>query len=100
MATGTASALLTSSATAFTPRKEFQRSNNATHRFALLAFNGPDILRLSSFSADVLGSLRTVFEQQRVYRGFTEDQELKVAEFFLADKLWTGKNTRYASERA
>ncbi|KAG8992418.1 hypothetical protein FRB94_011608 [Tulasnella sp. JGI-2019a] len=87
--------LLPSSAGPFTPRREFQKSHNTPHHFALLAFNGADILRLSNFPANVISALRKLFEEQHLFRGFRDDEELGVSEFIMADKVWTsGKSSR------
>ncbi|KAG8870799.1 hypothetical protein FRB98_001344 [Tulasnella sp. 332] len=88
-------ASLLSSAAAFTPRREFHKTHNTPHHFALLAFNGADILRLSHFPENVISALRKLFEEQHMFRGFRDDQELGVSEFIMADKPWTsGKNSR------
>ncbi|KAG8895305.1 hypothetical protein FRB99_000655 [Tulasnella sp. 403] len=87
------SALLTSPS-AFAPRKEFLKSQTPTHHFALLAFNGADILRLSNFPRNVIASLRSLFETQKVYRIFREDAEMGVSEFVMSERVWTGKSIR------
>ncbi|KAG9007889.1 hypothetical protein FRB90_009169 [Tulasnella sp. 427] len=87
------SALLTSPS-AFAPRKEFLKNQNTPHQFALLTFNGAEILRLSNFPPNVISSLRTLFQQQSVYRAYREDPEMGVSEFIMADRLWNGKNLR------
>lgn len=90
--------LLPSSAAAFTPRREFQKTHSTPHHFALLAFNGADVLRLSSFPEIVISALRRLFEEQHMFKGFRDDQELGVSEFIMADKVWTsGKNSRCVS---
>ncbi|KAG9009212.1 hypothetical protein FRB93_005708 [Tulasnella sp. JGI-2019a] len=71
--------------------------NNKTHTTDSLnvAFNGADILRLSNFPANVISALRKLFEEQHLFRGFRDDQELGVSEFIMADKVWTsGKSSR------
>lgn len=88
--------LLTSPA-AFVPRKEFQKTPSTPHHFALLAFNGADVLRLSNFPPNVISSLRKLFEDQHVFKGMRDDQELGVSEFIMADKVWTGKTVRYVT---
>lgn len=89
------STLLTSQS-AFAPRKEFLKNQSTTHQFALLTFNGAEILRLSNFPPNVIASLRTLFQQQLVYRAYREDPEMGVSEFIMADRLWTSKNVKYA----
>ncbi|KAG8936611.1 hypothetical protein FRC02_000604 [Tulasnella sp. 418] len=87
------SVLITSSGT-FEPRKEFQKSQATPHQFALLAFNGGDILRLSNFPPNVIGGLRALFQSQGLYRGYGEDAELGVSEFIMTEKVWSGKSIR------
>ncbi|KAG9035695.1 hypothetical protein FS837_001850, partial [Tulasnella sp. UAMH 9824] len=87
------STLLTSQS-AFAPRKEFLKNQSTTHQFALLTFNGAEILRLSNFPPNVIASLRTLFQQQLVYRAYREDPEMGVSEFIMADRLWTSKNVK------
>lgn len=91
------STLLTSQS-AFAPRKEFLKNQSTTHQFALLTFNGAEILRLSNFPPNVIASLRTLFQQQLVYRAYREDPEMGVSEFIMADRLWTSKNVKYADQ--
>jgi len=86
--------LTTSPQQSFQPRKEFLRKQGTSHHFSLVTFNGADILRLSHFPAQVIAGLRKLFEEQDVFRFYREDGELQVAEFVLADKMWSGKSTR------
>ncbi|KIO17471.1 hypothetical protein M407DRAFT_32858 [Tulasnella calospora MUT 4182] len=53
-----------------------------------------EILRLSNFPPNVIASLRTLFQQQLVYRADREDPEMGVSEFIMADRLWSSKNVK------
>ncbi|KAG8940264.1 hypothetical protein FRC04_005446, partial [Tulasnella sp. 424] len=91
------STLLTSPS-AFAPRKEFLKNQNTPHhQFALLTFNGAEILRLSNFPPNVIATLRTLFQQHLVYKAYREDPEMGVSEFIMADRLWNSKSIK--SER-
>lgn len=88
------STLLTSPS-AFAPRKEFLKNQNTPHQFALLTFNGAEILRLSNFPPNVIATLRTLFQQHLVFKAYREDPEMGVSEFIMADRLWNSKSTKY-----
>ena len=68
------------------------------HQFALLAFNGPDVLRLSNFPPNVIATLRVLFDQQALFKAFREDVEFGVSEFILSEKVWAGKSIRYVTQ--
>ncbi|KIO17841.1 hypothetical protein M407DRAFT_32481 [Tulasnella calospora MUT 4182] len=59
----TMSTLLTTPS-AFASRKESLKNQNTPHQFALLTFNGAEIIRLSNFPPNAIASLRTLFQEQ------------------------------------
>ncbi|KIO17467.1 hypothetical protein M407DRAFT_32854, partial [Tulasnella calospora MUT 4182] len=79
----------------FAQRKESLKNQNTPHQFALLTFNGAEILRLSNFPPNAIASLRTLFQEQLVYRADREDPEMGVSELIMADRLWSSKNVKY-----
>ena len=88
---------LVSSPAGFAPRKEFVKSQSTTHQFALLTFNGSDVLRLSNFPPRVIQSLRTLYESRRVFKTIRQDNEMGVTEFIFTDRIWAGKSIKYVS---
>lgn len=73
----------------FVPRKEFQKNAPVPSTYSLLAFTGANAVRLSNFSDDVVGLLRSVLEARDVLRQFKEDRNARLFKLTLAGKPWS-----------
>ena len=65
------------------------------HSFALLSFNGNEILRLANCPDNVVSAVRRALPQGDI-RHFREDPDLVVCEFLLAGKPFSGRSVKYA----
>ena len=84
-----------STETVFLPRSEFWRAPVTLHMFALLSFNGNEILRLANCPDNVVSAVRHALPQGDI-RHFQEDLDLAVCEFLLAGKPFSGRSVKYA----
>ena len=84
-----------STETVFLPRSEFWRAPVTPHSFALLSFNGNEILRLANCPDNVVSAVRRALPQGDI-RHFREDPDLLVCEFLLAGKPFSGRSVKYA----
>ncbi|KAH8120134.1 hypothetical protein DFH11DRAFT_1755648 [Phellopilus nigrolimitatus] len=73
----------------FAPRREFVRENHVSSTFALLAIAGAGLVRLSSFSPQLVASLRHNFETHQTLSDIREEKNLDLVEFNLDGKPWT-----------
>lgn len=72
----------------FIPRKEFIRDQRITNAFSLLAISGSSFIRLYSFPAVLITSLRRLFDQRGLTIAFREDIPQNLYEFTLDGKPW------------
>ncbi|KAI0348626.1 hypothetical protein BDW22DRAFT_1350871 [Trametopsis cervina] len=81
--------LVTSPPSNFTPRKEFLRDQRTVaSAFSLFTLAGSNLVRLYSFHAMLINSLRRLFNQHDLVLDEREDQEKRFHEFMLGDKPW------------
>lgn len=73
----------------FTPRKEFIRDQRTTSAFSLLAISGSGLIRLYSFPAPLIASLRRLLDQQSLTAASREDGPQSLYEFTLDGKPWS-----------
>ncbi|EJD55579.1 hypothetical protein AURDEDRAFT_109854 [Auricularia subglabra TFB-10046 SS5] len=73
----------------FIPRKEFQKNAPVPSTYSLLAFSSANNIRLSNFSDDVVGLMRSVLDARDVLRQFKEDKNARLFKFTLAGKPWS-----------
>ncbi|KAH7104617.1 hypothetical protein BKA62DRAFT_692806 [Auriculariales sp. MPI-PUGE-AT-0066] len=79
----------------FVPRREFQRSAPVPSAFALLAFSGSNLIRMTNFPHTTVNLLRSVLESRDVLRQFKEESEpqLQQAKLYLLGKPWSTPKT-------
>ena len=76
-------------ASSFTPRREFLRTPRHTRNsFALLAFSGPNCVRLHSFSSQTAHSVRRVLEQFAPILAVRDDAPSSLCEFTVDKRPW------------
>ncbi len=76
-------------ASPFIPRKEFlQGPKHIKNSFSLLAISGPNCVRLYSFTADAVQTLRRVLEHYAPILTAREDPQNSLSEFSLDKKPW------------
>ncbi|KAI5122594.1 hypothetical protein M0805_004809 [Coniferiporia weirii] len=89
-AQASSSVLTVSPPDTFSPRREFVReSDHVSSSFALLAVAGAGFVRLSSFSRELVATLRRAFELRQILGGIREETNLNLVEFNLRGKPWT-----------
>lgn len=87
------SSLLTVSADPnFTPRREFSPDNHILSSFALLTIAGAGLIRLSSFSNDVVNAMFD-FGRRVGLSAYREDKELKLYELELIKRPWANSRS-------
>ncbi|KAF9569734.1 hypothetical protein CPC08DRAFT_756716 [Agrocybe pediades] len=73
----------------FTPRREFIREDtSSTNAFALLAISSANCIRLYSFTAQTIDTLRHFLEQTSLILSFRQDAAENLWEFALDGKPW------------
>lgn len=82
-----------SSDASFLPRSEFWKADMTPHAFALVSFNGNEILRLANCPDNVVSAVRRALPQDDI-RHFREDPDIVVCEFLLAGKPFAGRSVR------
>lgn len=82
-----------SSDATFLPRSEFWKANVTPHAFALVSFNGNEILRLANCPDNVISAVRRALPRDDI-RHFREDPDIVVCEFLLAGKPFAGRSVR------
>ncbi|KAH9946698.1 hypothetical protein B0H21DRAFT_683395, partial [Amylocystis lapponica] len=86
------------SSSQFTPRKEFLRDPRIVSTFALLALSGTSAVRLYSFPAIVISTLRRLFDHQNLITAVRELAPKNFFEFSLDRKPWANPRS-YESEK-
>lgn len=81
---------------AFLPRSEFWKASVIPHSFALLSFNGNEILRLANCPDNVVSAVKRALPQDDI-RHFREDPDIVVCEFLLAGKPFSRRSVRCVS---
>jgi hypothetical protein len=79
--------------TSFVPRREFIRDQRPASSFSILALAGAALLRLYSFSPDVLAALRTRLDEEHLILGSRELIQNNFYEFSLDGKPWSNPKT-------
>ncbi|KAL5519120.1 hypothetical protein ACEPAH_803 [Sanghuangporus vaninii] len=72
----------------FIPRPEFARDSHVPSTFALLSIAGTSSVRLSSFSHQLLSSLRFALKSQSLLRTIREEPSVNLVEYTLEGKPW------------
>jgi hypothetical protein len=79
--------------TSFVPRREFIRDQRPASTFAILALSGAALLRLYSFSPDVLAALRKHLDEEHLILGSRELIQNNFYELSLDGKPWSNPKT-------